>query len=177
MTTVNYCPRCAAPLEEKDHNGTSRPTCGQCGFVYYQDPKLAVAVLTGVDGRVLLARRNHDPGMGLWTFPSGYVDAGEPVEAAACREALEETGAEIELQRLMGVRSEAGNPVVLIVYAGAIRGGTLAPGPEATAVGLFGLHELPPLAFPHDEALIRAWAGLQEFPGVPAGNSYQHTPR
>ncbi|MEK7217260.1 MAG: NUDIX domain-containing protein [Chloroflexota bacterium] len=174
---MNYCPRCATPLQEQDHSGTLRPTCGECGFVFYRDPKVAVAVLAGVDGRILLACRNHDPGMGLWTFPSGYVDAGEPVEAAARREALEETGAEIELDRLMGVWSEAGNPVVLIVYTGFIRGGTLAPGSEATAVGLFGLHELPPLAFPHDEALIRAWAGVQEFPGVAATVRHHHSAR
>ena len=77
----------------------------------------------------------------------------------------------------MGGWSEAGNPVVLIVYTGFIRGGTLAPGSEATAVGLFGLHELPPLAFPHDEALIRAWAGVQEFPGGATAGRHHHSAR
>ena len=100
-----------------------RPTCSACGYVYYRDPKVAVGVLAGLDGRVLLARRNHEPGMGLWTFPSGYVDAGEVVEAAARREAMEETGAEVRLERLMAVRSQEGSPVVLIVYAAVITGG------------------------------------------------------
>ena len=127
-----------------------------------------MAVLAGLDGKLLLARRNHEPGMGLWTFPSGYVDAGEVVEEAAHRETVEETGAAVRLERLMGVRSEAGNPVVLIVYAGRIVGGVLAPGPEATEVGLFRPDELPPLAFPHDQELIRAWAACEDIPGVPA---------
>ena len=155
---MNYCPRCATPLEERDHDGKARLSCPACDFVHYQDPKVAVAVLAGMGGEVLLARRNHEPGMGLWTFPSGFVDAGEVVEAAAMRETLEETGVAVRLDRLMAVRSHQGNPVVLIVFAGTITGGELAPGPEATEVGLFPPDKLPELAFPHDEELIVAWA-------------------
>ncbi|MBI2886353.1 MAG: NUDIX domain-containing protein [Chloroflexi bacterium] len=161
---MNYCPRCATPLSEAEHQGVRRPTCPSCGYVYYRDPKLAVAVVAGRDGKVLLARRNHQPAMGLWTFPSGYVDAGEVVEEAAVREAREETGAEVALLKLMAVASEPGNPVVLIVYRGEIVGGVLAPGPEATEVGLFGLDELPELAFPHDLEFIQAWATGREVP-------------
>lgn len=164
---MNYCPRCATALHEQEHEGVLRPTCSTCGYVHYRDPKVAVGVLAGLDGRVLLARRNHEPGMGLWTFPSGYVDAGEVVEAAARREAMEETGAEVRLERLMAVRSQEGSPVVLIVYAAVITGGTIAPGPEATEVGLFGLEELPDLAFPHDRDLIQAWAAGANPPVAP----------
>ena len=164
---MKFCPHCATPLIDKDHQGTQRPTCSACGYVYYRDPKVAVAVIAGKDGKVLLARRNHEPAMGLWTFPSGFVDAGEVVEQAAIRETLEETGAHVILRRLMGVSSEPGNPVVLVVYRGEIVGGALAPGAEATAVGLFGLDELPELAFPHDLDLIRAWAAEQDMPLLP----------
>lgn len=161
---MKYCPHCATPLEEREHNGTLRPTCPKCDFIYYRDPKVAVAVLAGVDGKVLLARRNHEPGMGLWTFPSGFVDVGEVVEEAAIRETQEETGVCVRLDQLMAVRSHPGNPVVLIVFAGTITGGEPAPGPEAMEVGLFPPDALPELAFPHDEGLIRAWAAGETWP-------------
>lgn len=47
-----------------------------------------------VRGRVLLLRRGAGAkfGRGLWDLPSGKVDPGEPVTAAAVRELREETG-------------------------------------------------------------------------------------
>ena len=119
---MRYCTRCATPLEEQDHDGHSWPTCPQCGFVYYRDPKVAVAVITGKEGKVLLGRRNHDPKNGLWTFPSGYVNEGEALEDAAYRETKEETGIEVQLERLLAVYSETGNPVVLVVFTRLCRG-------------------------------------------------------
>ena len=49
-------------------------------------------VLFHRDGRVWLGRRVHTPGPWNWQFPQGGVDEGEPWEAAARRELLEETG-------------------------------------------------------------------------------------
>ncbi len=55
-------------------------------------PRLAaLAVLLDAD-RVLLVRRRNDPDAGLWGYPGGHVDPGEPVADAAVRELLEETG-------------------------------------------------------------------------------------
>lgn len=161
---MRFCPRCATPLEERQHAGHPWPTCPKCGFIYYRDPKVAVAVVTGLDGKVLLGRRNHEPRTGLWTFPSGYVNSGEALEDAALRETLEETGMEVRLERLLAVYSETGNPVVLVVYTGSIVGGTPTPGPETTAVGLFLPTKLPQLAFDHDTEIIKAWAAGREIP-------------
>lgn len=43
---------------------------------------------------------------GWWTLPGGGLDFGEPPEAGAVRETLEETGLEIELGELVEVQSE-----------------------------------------------------------------------
>ena len=45
---------------------------------------------------VLLVKRAHDPGAGKWAVPGGKVRWGETLAAAAGREALEETGLEVE---------------------------------------------------------------------------------
>ncbi len=41
---------------------------------------------------VLLARRDKDPGTGLWSIPGGGVELGETQEEAVVREVFEETG-------------------------------------------------------------------------------------
>jgi len=50
------------------------------------------AVVLDDEGRVLLARRAHEPLKGEWSLPGGAVEVGETLEAAVAREILEETG-------------------------------------------------------------------------------------
>ena len=155
---MNFCPRCGHRLEEREIDGKLRSACPSCSFIQYRDPKVAVGVVTARDGAVLLTRRNHEPKMGLWSFPSGFVDAGEPVEAAAIREVKEETGVDVAIDRLIGIFSEAGNPVIFIAYAAAVVGGELEPGPECMAVDFFLPERMPELAFPHDGEILRRWS-------------------
>ena len=151
----SHCPQCGAALEAGRGPG-GRPRCPRCGFVRYDDPRLAAGVVAERGGRLLLVRRNHEPACGLWTFPSGFVDAGETVEAAARREAREEAGVEVAIEALLGVWSAAGDPVVFVAYAGRAAGEP-APGDEALEAGLFAPDGLPALAFPHDPAILEAW--------------------
>lgn len=124
----------------------------------YRDPKVAVAVIIAREGRILLQQRAMQPRQGLWTFPSGYVDRGEQVERAAEREVHEELGLTVRLTHLLGVYSEPGNPVVLIVYTGACAAAApVVQADEVRAVGWFAPDDLPPLAFAHDPAIIADW--------------------
>lgn len=43
-------------------------------------------------GHLLLVRRKHEPGKGLWAFPGGFVDVEETIDEAVIRELREETG-------------------------------------------------------------------------------------
>jgi ADP-ribose pyrophosphatase YjhB (NUDIX family)/ribosomal protein S27AE len=170
----NYCPRCGTAIAAPA--GDDRPTCADCGYVAYADPKVATGVLVSRpldsageapsnsknqnqpnDLELLLVRRNHEPALGRWAFPSGYVDAGEVVEAAAIREVFEETGVTVALDQLIGVYSEAGNIVVFVAYAGHLVSGEAAAGDEAFEVGWFSPDALPALAFPHDDQIVADW--------------------
>ncbi|HEY8292843.1 MAG TPA: NUDIX hydrolase [Thermomicrobiales bacterium] len=129
------------------------------GTPTYLDPKLAAAVIIADERGILLQQRAMEPRRGLWTFPSGYVDRGEQVERAAEREVREELGLPVRLTHLLGVYSEPGNPVVLVVYTGEVRGDATptVQEEEISAVGYFRPDDLPPLAFAHDTAIIADW--------------------
>src|SRR5262249_57165351 len=60
------------------------------------------AVIKDDLGRLLLIKRGHEPGKGLWSIPGGRVEAGESDEAAVVREGREETGLAVALGRLIG---------------------------------------------------------------------------
>ena len=153
------CPRCGSPLAADGgaDGGARAPACPDGGFARREDPKVAAGVVVEHRGSILLVRRNHEPMYGRWSFPSGFVDRGEAVEDAARREVFEETAVEVSIDRLLGVWSAAGDPVVFVAYAGRSRGGTPRPGPEALEVGLFPPGGLPDLAFAHDPAVVEAW--------------------
>ncbi len=153
-----YCTECGHRLEQREAFGKVRGVCPNCGRVHFDDPKVAVGVVVELDGEIVLARRNHEPKMGCWSFPSGFVDAGEVLEAAAAREVEEETGLKVNIGRLLGVFSDEGNRTVFIAYAGTATGGSLEAGDECFEVGAFAPDQLPELGFPHDDAIVAAWS-------------------
>ena len=56
----------------------------------------------------MLVRRAIEPGYGKWVFPGGYVDRGEEITLAAIREAREESGLDVRIDRLINIYSYAG---------------------------------------------------------------------
>ena len=153
----NYCPACGSPLEAKEVASRQRPVCRECGKVVYHDPKIAATCVVEREGKVLMIRRALQPGIGHWSLPGGYVDRGEVVEEAAAREVQEETGLVVEVERLVGLYSQRGHPVLVAVFAAHETGGTLAAGVETSDVDFFSLASLPPLAFPRDEEILARW--------------------
>jgi ADP-ribose pyrophosphatase YjhB (NUDIX family) len=154
---AKFCSECGTRLEERLAFGKLRGVCPNCGRVDFDDPKLAVGVVVEMEGRIVLGRRAHEPKLGLWSFPSGFVDAGEVVEAAAIREVEEETGLCVRIDRLLGVYSTAGERTVFIAFAGTVTGGEIVAGEECLEVVAFAPDALPALAFAHDNAIIEAW--------------------
>ncbi len=158
----NFCLRCGEMLKEKHIDGRMRHYCPVCGYIVFLDPKVAaVALVVDGDGLVMV-KRGVEPQYGKWSFPGGHVDRGEVVETAAIREVKEETGLDVALDRLIGVYSLEGNPVVVVVYSAHIVGGTVAAGHDALAVKTFTIDNLPPLPFPHDVQMLKDWQAGKE---------------
>ena len=131
--------------------------CEGCDFVYYLDQKVVAGTIPLEDGRILLTRRAIHPAHGKWTFPGGYVDWGETVEAAALRETWEETGLTVELGGLVGVYSYPISPVVIVVYGARVLDGTLTLCHENDRLEWIAPAEIPwpELAFPSTGAALR----------------------
>lgn len=164
-----FCQRCGGATAPAMVEDRERPVCTQCGWVTYLDPKLAVAVVIERDGNLLLGRRGPTASAaGLWSFPAGFVERGEVVEAAAIREVREETGVEIELGPLLGLYSRPDETVVLAAYACRSFHGTPVAGDDLDKIGWYSPDALPELAFPHDTRIIEVWRAWRTCDSVPA---------
>jgi 8-oxo-dGTP diphosphatase len=176
-----FCPLCATPLIHVERDGMNRPVCPACGYTQYRNPVVGVAMilfesdvvgLLGADAvraatgrpvdperrRVLMVRR-ADTYKGTYCLPCGYVEFDEEVREAIVREAVEETGLEIETGKVFAIHSNFHDPdrqSVGIWFNARPIGGTLRPGDDADALLFVPPHDPGvPLAFPTD-ALVMA---------------------
>ncbi|MFM2308397.1 MAG: hypothetical protein RLY87_517 [Chloroflexota bacterium] len=117
----------------------------------YATPKVGVrAIVIDDAGRILLVQERSD---GLWCPPGGWADVGVAPSAMAVREVHEESGYQVAIDRVLAVldRDVQGHPpigwhVYTIYFLCRIIGGAPATIAETSAVGWFGLTELPPLS-------------------------------
>jgi 8-oxo-dGTP diphosphatase len=141
-----FCPACGGRLEPRTlkAGAPDRLVCAACGFVFYMDPKVAVGTIIRTrDDRLVLVRRAIEPGYGLWVFPGGYIDHGEQVTEAAVREAREESGLDVRIDRLVNIYSYGGTSPIIIVYTASILGGELCTDEECLEARLFTPEEIP----------------------------------
>lgn len=108
-------------------------------------PKYMVAVAAVIfdeHGNILLGkhtyRKNHP-----WGLLAGSLEYGEDPEEAIVRELREETGCEIEVQRLLKAVSAKEDHHVSLIYLCRIVGGIFQPSPEISTVGIFPFDDLP----------------------------------
>jgi len=69
----------------------------------FDAPRVGVGVLVVDDGRVLLTLRRRSPEAGCWSIVGGRLEMFERLEDCAVREAREEAGIDIVLDRLLCV--------------------------------------------------------------------------
>lgn len=94
LTGFRFCPRCAGESLRAESAKSWR--CSDCGFRYFHNVAVAVAVLIRVGDELLLTRRAEEPAAGLLDFPGGFVDGEETLEQAAVRELAEELGLSVD---------------------------------------------------------------------------------
>ena len=115
-------------------------------------------------GIVLIKRRNPPYG---WAIPGGFVDYGESLEAAAVREAKEETGLDVtlrcQLHSYSDPRRDARLHTISTVFIARAEGVPQAAD-DAVEVGVFTRQDLPPLVFDH-AAILRDYFSRLPAPG------------
>ena len=173
-----YCPLCSGPFVLREMSQKLRPTCPDCGFVYYRNPLPTVSILVLKDNQVLLGKRLAEPGSGKWGLPSGYIEFEDDFLTAAVREVKEETGLDVQIRSILNVQSAFLPPefhFLGVFVLAAVVGGDLEAGDDLEAVDWFPTSgPLPEMAFQPDVDIIEAYAQA-EIEGLPVEGSTHHT--
>ncbi len=120
-----------------------------------RNPFPTVDIIIEVEGGIVLIERKNPPHG--WAIPGGFVDYGETVEAAAVREAKEETGLDVRLTGLLGVYSDPSRDprhhTISTVFVASSTGQPVADD-DASDAGVFTIDNLPDnIVFDHREIL------------------------
>jgi len=144
---VHYCYQCGNELEVRHVDHREREVCPKCGWVHYLQLKVGAAVLIEQeDSKLLLLQRAHEPWIGSWMIPAGYVEADEDPKDAAKREVFEETGLDAELGDLVKTYYFDDDPRgngVAFVYKAIKISGKININSEATDFRYFAHDEIP----------------------------------
>ena len=135
-----------------------KTTCPECNTTIetWRNPVPTVDIIIRIGNSIVLIERSNPP-LG-WALPGGFVDYGESLEAAARREAQEETGLEItDLQQFRVYSDPLRDPrhhTISCVFT-ANADGIPQAGDDAAAVQLFPIDDLPQnLCFDHGQMLV-----------------------
>jgi len=167
MDDWRFCPRCGIAAEHAGEGIERHLACPACGYVKYDNPLPTTIGLVERDGRLLLLRRAIEPQHGWWDTVGGFVAAGESAEQAMLREAEEEIGVVVKIERLLGtygsVYGDTGLRTLGVAFACSLPAGAqLRISDESLEHAWFAPHELPPLAFADVQAAAEAWRAAAE---------------
>ncbi len=146
-----YCPMCKTPLTRRviDDDGILRVHCPSCGWVHYPTNITSVIVLVKVGDQYVAILPPECPPEMPAALPAGHGEYGESPEEAAIREAYEETGLVVEIERCLGWffrpdKDYPGPNVAFMFLAHAI-GGELRGSAEGQVV-VYPLEQFPPIS-------------------------------
>ena len=118
---------------------------------YPDRPLVGVGAVIVHEGKVVIVQRGTEPLKGQWSVPGGALEIGESLRECAAREALEETGLQVEAGEVLEVfdaiyRQPDGRiqfHYVLLDFACRLLGGDLRAGGDALQARWVTLQELP----------------------------------
>ncbi len=117
--------------------------------------KVSVDMIIRYKGGIVLVKRKNEP-VG-WALPGGHVELDETLEAAAVREAKEETNLDISLIRQFHTYSDPErdmrNHVITTVFIAEGKG-ELRAGDDAAEAKVFDVDGHPRLEFDHGKILM-----------------------
>jgi ADP-ribose pyrophosphatase YjhB (NUDIX family) len=149
---MKFCSQCAHPLSQSIPAGDNRLrfVCDGCGCVHYQNPNIVAGCLPVWGDQVLLCRRAIEPRLGFWTLPAGFMENGETLEQAACRETDEEACARVSNLSLYTLFDLPHINQVHVFFRAQLADLDFASGIESLETRLFSQNEIPwsDLAFP-----------------------------
>ena len=117
---------------------------------YPTRPWVGIGVIAFRGEQVLLVQRGKPPRLGSWSLPGGAQHLGEPAEAAARRELLEETGIEVGALTLAAVvdgisydsRQQVRYHYTIVDYCAEWTSGEAVAGDDVAAVAWAGPEDL-----------------------------------
>ncbi len=112
------------------------------------------ALIFNEQGQVLLFK--HTYRKFEWGIPAGGLEYGEQPDKAILREFFEETGMQIEIERLLLAESSKEDRNISIVYLCRIVSGSFQESNEISEMKYFDVNDLPRMLFAEKD-LIR-WA-------------------
>jgi ADP-ribose pyrophosphatase YjhB (NUDIX family) len=132
----------------------------------------ASAIVADNRGRILLQRRSDN---GRWALPGGLMDIGESIAEAIAREVQEETGLDVEPERIVGVYTDPAHVFAYddgevrqqfsICFACRLVGGEVRPSTESTEVRFFPTADIDSLDM-HPSIRLRIEDYLKDEPGA-----------
>lgn len=141
---LTSCPVCTTVLIVAELGGRDRLVCEVCEFVHWDNPKPVTATLVPMESGIVLVKRKYEPYVGDWCLPGGFMEAREEPEESAQREVFEETGLNVEIDRLVGAHSPGkGINVIILFYLAKPATGLMVAGDDASEVASFTKDSLP----------------------------------
>lgn len=142
---MKYCSLCGASIRYEIPEGDTRKRhiCIECGFIHYQNPKIIAGCIPVWEESILLCRRAIEPRLGLWTVPAGFMEQGETLSDAACRETWEEATAKVTLDGLHTIITIPHISHVQMLFRARLEEPEFSPGYESLETRLFKENEIP----------------------------------
>lgn len=146
---MKYCSECSSELSfgEIEGDNKQRHFCPKCNQVFYINPKIVTLSIPVWKDRILVAKRDIEPGKGMWTLPGGFMEADETVEEAVIRETKEEVCADVGDLEMFAVVSVPQIFQVHLFYKANLLNSKYSAGHETQEVKLISKKDYVPEEF------------------------------